>query len=122
MPLLRHALPTLPWQFVGTDFCTHEGKDYIILVDFYSFYFEVEEMKSTTASKVKEFCLKVIATHGLPLKIISDNGPPFGIRIRIKFIFNQKPANNPARLSVGRLYAGHGSNYFYIVDIKIIHN
>ncbi|XP_040066107.1 uncharacterized protein K02A2.6-like [Ixodes scapularis] len=37
MPLLSHALPTLPWQLVGTDFFTHEGKDYIILVDFTHF-------------------------------------------------------------------------------------
>ncbi|XP_040076469.2 uncharacterized protein K02A2.6-like [Ixodes scapularis] len=90
MPLLSHALPTLPWQLVGTDFFTHEGKDYIILVDFYSFYFEVEEMKSTTASKVKEFCLKVFATHGLPLKLISDNGPPFGSQEFKQFLENLK--------------------------------
>ncbi|XP_042143904.1 uncharacterized protein K02A2.6-like [Ixodes scapularis] len=90
MPLLSHALPTLPWQLVGTDFFTHEGKDYIILVDFYSFYFEVEEMKSTTASKVKEFCLKVFATHGLPLKLTSDNGPPFGSREFKQFLKNLK--------------------------------
>lgn len=45
-------------------------------------------MKSTTASKVKEFCLKVFATHGLPLKMISDNGPPFGSQEFKQFLAN----------------------------------
>lgn len=71
MPLLSHALPTLSWQFVGTDFFTHKEKYYIILVELNSFYFEVEEIKSTTTSKVKTFCLKVFARHGLPFKTIA---------------------------------------------------
>lgn len=50
MPLLSHAVPALPWQYVSVDFFTHQGRDFIIMVDFYSFYFEVEEMKTTTAS------------------------------------------------------------------------
>ncbi|XP_040071687.1 uncharacterized protein K02A2.6-like [Ixodes scapularis] len=90
MPLLSHAVPALPWQYVSVDFFTHQGRDFIIMVDFYSFYFEVEEMKTTTASKVKEFCLKAFATHGLPSKLLSDNGPPFGSHDFKQFLENLK--------------------------------
>lgn len=78
MPLLSHTISTLPWQLVGIDCVTLEEKVYIIRVDFYLFYFEVEEMRATTAPKIKEFFLKVFATHGLHLKIVRDNGSSFG--------------------------------------------
>lgn len=78
MPMMSHEIPKLPWERVGMDLFTHDSKMYIIMVDFYSFYFEVQEMKSTNANQVKNFCMKVFATHGLPVTVVSDNGPPFG--------------------------------------------
>lgn len=77
MPMLCHDVPKLPWERVGIDLFSHQGKEFIIIVDFFSFYFEVQEMTSTNATAVKNFCMKVFATHGLPVSLVSDNGPPF---------------------------------------------
>ncbi|XP_077554016.1 uncharacterized protein LOC144168896 isoform X2 [Haemaphysalis longicornis] len=77
MPLLPHDVPTLPWEIVGMDLFHHGGKEFAIIVDFYSFYFEIQEFQYTTARHLKEWCAKVFSVHGLPVKLCSDNGPPF---------------------------------------------
>lgn len=75
LPMMSHEVPELPWQTVGIDFFCHEGKEYEVIVDF-SFHFEIICLKHTTADAVFMFCKVVFATHGLPPKLISDNGPP----------------------------------------------
>lgn len=40
-PLIPTALPERPWQKVATDLFDHNGKTYIIAVDYYSRFFEV---------------------------------------------------------------------------------
>lgn len=77
MPLLSHDVPSLPWEMVGMDLFHHGGKEFALIVDFYSFYFEIKEFRYTTARHLKEWCAKVFSVHGLPVKLCSDNGPPF---------------------------------------------
>ncbi|XP_064469299.1 uncharacterized protein K02A2.6-like [Ornithodoros turicata] len=77
MPMLSHEIPRLPWERVGLDLFAHGHKMYIVMVDFYSFYFEVQELQTANARQINNFCMKVFATHGLPVTLVSDNGPPF---------------------------------------------
>ncbi|XP_075750004.1 uncharacterized protein LOC142814703 isoform X1 [Rhipicephalus microplus] len=77
MPLLSHDVPSLPWEMVGMDLFHHGGKEFALIVDFYSFYFEIKDFRYTTARHLKEWCAKVFSVHGLPVKLCSDNGPPF---------------------------------------------
>ncbi|XP_049512973.1 uncharacterized protein K02A2.6-like [Dermacentor silvarum] len=77
LPMLSHELPSLPWQFVGVDLFHHEGNDYLIVVDSYSFFFEVRKLNRTTATAVINASAEIFATHGIPAKLCSDNGPPF---------------------------------------------
>ena len=48
-----------------------------MVIDEYSRFPEVEIMRSTTAPAVILSLERIFATHGLPEKITSDNGPPF---------------------------------------------
>ncbi|XP_040065275.1 uncharacterized protein K02A2.6-like [Ixodes scapularis] len=77
LPMMSHDVPELPWQTVGMDLFHQAGGEYVIIVDFYSFYFELRRLKHTTADAVIKFCQEVFVTLGLPHKLISDTGPPF---------------------------------------------
>ena len=47
------------------------------MIDQYSRYPEIEIITATTAQQTIDSLTKIFATHGLPYKVISDNGPPF---------------------------------------------
>ncbi|KAL0173103.1 hypothetical protein M9458_033414, partial [Cirrhinus mrigala] len=74
-PLLSYSIPERPWQVVGTDLFTWNEQNYIIIVDYYSRYFEMERLHSCTASAVITKLKAVFARHGIPERVISDNGP-----------------------------------------------
>ncbi|MEW8560660.1 MAG: RNase H-like domain-containing protein, partial [Candidatus Thiodiazotropha sp.] len=76
-PLLPHEIPEYPWQNVATDLFTWDDKNYIIIVDYYSNYFEVEILSSTKSSAIVSKLKRVFSTHGIPEKVVSDNGPQF---------------------------------------------
>ena len=76
-PLKSHEVPSRPWQKLASDLFTWNDKQYLILVDYYSRYFEIDEMTSTTSNAViKKFCHH-FARHGIPEMLISDNAPQY---------------------------------------------
>lgn len=76
-PLMSHPVPDLPWQKLGADLFELNGKSYLILVDYYSKFMEVDELQTTHASSVVKCCKHQFARHGIPETIHSDNGPQF---------------------------------------------
>ena len=46
-------------------------------MDFYSWYYEVDLLKSTVAPKVISSLEEMFAPHGLPESLTFDNGPQF---------------------------------------------
>ena len=51
-PLLPHNISSCPWQKIATDIFTWDKKDYLITVDFYSRFFEIDLLTTTTSSAV----------------------------------------------------------------------
>ena len=49
----------------------------LVIVDYYSRFYEVEVMKSTTTEKIIDRLADTFCRHGLPNTIKSDNGPQF---------------------------------------------
>ena len=76
-PLTQHKVPLYPWQVVGSDLFTWDGQDYVVVVDYYSRYFEVGKLKGTRACHVIAEMKKFFSTHGIPETVISDNGPQY---------------------------------------------
>uniref|UniRef100_A0A1A8FRD6 Integrase catalytic domain-containing protein n=1 Tax=Nothobranchius korthausae TaxID=1143690 RepID=A0A1A8FRD6_9TELE len=68
-------LPTTPWEKVGTDLFHLHGKDYLLIIDYYSNFPEIALLTSTTAGNVITHVKSVFARHGIPETVVSDNGP-----------------------------------------------
>ncbi|XP_038061713.1 uncharacterized protein K02A2.6-like [Patiria miniata] len=76
--LLPHELPTRPWQILGTDLFHFEGNEYLMIADYYSKFPLVHRMPANcTSGAVIDATQQIFSEHGVPEKIISDNGPHF---------------------------------------------
>ena len=42
-----HEIPERPWQILGTDLFELDGQHYLVLVDYYSKFFEMSKVKGT---------------------------------------------------------------------------
>ncbi|XP_040915366.1 uncharacterized protein K02A2.6-like [Toxotes jaculatrix] len=76
-PMLITDLPTAPWQKVGTDLFHLHGKDYLLVIDYYSNYPEVAQLSSTSAQSVITHMKGFFTRHGIPQCVVSDNGPQY---------------------------------------------
>ena len=76
-PLIPTSLPAYPWQKVATDLFHLDGKDYIVVVDYFSRFPEVKRLKSTTTQSVTDTLKTMFARYGIPEVLRSDNGPQF---------------------------------------------
>ena len=77
-PLINHELPDRPWEKIGIDFMTVDGHAYLVTVDYYSDYFELDQMTTTNAeSVIKRLIKRHFSRHGVSVIVQSDNGPPF---------------------------------------------
>ena len=80
--LMSHDVPDRPWAKIGTDLFAKDGKDYLITVDYYSNFWEVDWLQSTDAATVINKLKNHFARHGIPDTIVSDNGPQYSFSIR----------------------------------------
>jgi hypothetical protein len=76
-PLIPHEIPTLPWEVIATDLFDHENHKYVLVVDYYSRYIEVARLNSSTSGAVIHKMKSLFARHGIPKKVVSDNGPQY---------------------------------------------
>ena len=61
-PLIPHAVPSRPWSKVGTDLFEFQGKYFLILVDYYSKFIEVAQLKHTTSLEIINLCKSQFAS------------------------------------------------------------
>ena len=76
-PLMNHEPVTLPFEKVGIDLAEFDGKKLLVVVDYYSKFVEIAFLNSTTANVIVKHLKCIFARYGIPLVVISDNGPPF---------------------------------------------
>ena len=73
--LIPHHMPLEVWCKVGTDLFTLRNKDYLIVADYNTKFFEVTELPNALASTVVSKTKNIFARFGIPKTVISDNEP-----------------------------------------------
>ena len=75
--LIPHEVPDRPWAKVGVDLFTYGGRNYLICVDYYSSFWEIDSLDKTTSGAVVHKLKSHFARHGILETCVSDNGPQF---------------------------------------------
>ena len=70
-------VPKRPWERIATDLFSYKGKDFLITVDYYSNFWEIDQLASTSAPTVITKLKNHFARYGCPDTVVSDNGPQF---------------------------------------------
>lgn len=68
-----------------TDLMTFDGRDYVVIVDYYSNFPEVEKLADTRSVTVIRKIKATLARHGKCQKFVSDNGPQYPSAEFVKF-------------------------------------
>eukprot|EP00731_Ephydatia_muelleri_P001907 Em0001g1907a len=77
-PLHPWEWPKQPWSRLHADFAgPFQGHMFLLLVDACSKWLDVHVMKSISSSAIIEKLRSIFAIHGLPDKLVTDNGPAF---------------------------------------------
>ena len=76
-PIYSHVVPDRPWEKVGTDLFCIDGRNYLVIVDYFSQFVEVDYLTDTTSQTVITKLKGQFARHGIPDVVVSDNGPQF---------------------------------------------
>ena len=76
-PLETPSIPNRPWSKLAIDQFSFNGMNYIVTVDYYSDYFEIDRLHVSTSCKIIKALKNHFARFGIPEEIITDNGPNF---------------------------------------------
>ena len=71
-PLLPHSVTDRPWEKVGADIFEIQKKQFLVLVDYYSGYVEVDQLTSMTANQVIAQCKSQFSRHRIPDVLITQ--------------------------------------------------
>ena len=76
-PLIPSEIADYPFQMVGTDLFYWNGQDFLLTVDYYSRYWEIERLYETQSVNIIKKLKMMFSRHGIPQMVRSDNGPQF---------------------------------------------
>ena len=73
--MISYLISTLPWQVVASDMFNFDDREYVLDVDYYSNYPEVEHLTDTRSATAINKSKRNLGRHGKCQKLVSDNGP-----------------------------------------------
>ena len=76
-PLMPHDRPPRAWAKVGIDLFVIGTRNFLITVDYWSNFFEIDLLWSTDTAAVVKCLKRHFARYGTPDEVITDNGPQF---------------------------------------------
>ena len=75
--LMSHEPAVRPWEKVGIDLFEFDSKDYLIVVDYFTNWWEFDRLHKTTSRAVIDKLKCHFTRFGIPSILVSDNGPQF---------------------------------------------
>ena len=76
-PIMQHHIPSKPWLKLGADLFNLNGREYLLVIDYYSNYPEVALLEEISSKAVINKLKSIFSRHGIPSKLITDNGRQF---------------------------------------------
>ncbi|MET0104994.1 MAG: RNase H-like domain-containing protein [Sedimenticola sp.] len=76
-PLIVHDVPQGPYQKLGSDIFTFEGKNYLLTSCYYSRFFEIDLLPDMRAETVIRKLKVHLSRNGICQVLITDNGPSY---------------------------------------------
>lgn len=76
-PLQMHPVPDLPWSTVATDIFEWHNKQYLVLADSHSGWYEIDLLSDLTSATIITKLKRHFSVHGAPHMLISDNWRQF---------------------------------------------
>lgn len=74
---MSHEIRQRLWEKVAVDLFTLDQKDYLVTMDYYSGYWELDRLQSTEAVAMIKKLMAHFSRHSSPCQLVSDNGPQF---------------------------------------------
>ena len=84
-PMMSCPIPQLPWQAVASDCFELEGEHCAVLVDLYSDFIEIVCLPDMSTKTLIQQMKPILATHGTPALLITDNGTNYSSQEFKKF-------------------------------------
>ena len=76
-PMLPHEIPTKPWEICATDLFELDKDTCIVIVDYFSKFFEVKKISSSSSKTVVNILKENFSRYGIPVILKSDNSPAY---------------------------------------------
>ncbi|KAL7304666.1 hypothetical protein TKK_0002912 [Trichogramma kaykai] len=84
-PMLLKKIPDGPWEIVSTDIFKFKENFYLLVVDTYSKFVEVEKLDNLGSHHIVETLKKIFSRLGIPKVVYSDSGSQFTSELYRKF-------------------------------------
>lgn len=75
--LIPSEVPNKPWDKLGTDIFHLDNEPYLMIIDYYSKYVEIEKLKNEKAETTINSLKTIFSKFGIAKILRSDNGPQF---------------------------------------------
>ena len=66
-PMIPHELPTKPWEICATNLFQLDRETYIVIEDYFSKFFEVKKINSSSSKTVINVLKEMYSRHGIPV-------------------------------------------------------
>ena len=76
-PMIITETPERPWSKIAADLFEYQGNSYLLCVDYYSKWIEVDKLDDLTSRNTISYLKSQFSRHGIPDQLITDNGSQF---------------------------------------------
>ena len=76
-PMILHEIPTKPWEIYATDLFELDKETYIVIADYYSKFFEVKKIASSSSKTAINVLKENFSRYGILVILKSENGSAY---------------------------------------------
>ena len=75
--LQQYEIPAQPWTKIGANLFELQGKHYLLVAEYYSRFPVIRRLSGLTTQSVIGQLKSIFSEYGIPVTVMSDNGPQF---------------------------------------------